>query len=653
MTRIISLILMLTMIYTVASAAPFENKDSINVVYFGGSITQGSGASAPSKSWVGLVGEYLKSSLAPVKVNNINTGMGGTGSDMGLFRLNRDVISKKPDLVFVEFAVNDHSADRNETIKNMEAIVRNLQKLDNPPNIIFIYTTSKDFDSCVDVHEEVAKYYGIPSINLQEYIQKSGVSTDEILKDGVHPNDKGYQMYADYIIKNLATNNFYKQPKKQEKKLIESGYDFIPRFDPANNASATGSWTKTAAGLTTDEVGAALTYDFSGTMLAIQNRISSYGGKCSIEIDGAQQTTLSMYYNVNDQPVMWYKNMGLSDGKHTLKITVLQDKDEKSQGNRIAMDYFIIADGKTETAAQPQENPVSAPPALTQDGIIYDTAYKAFAQTGTWTTSNLVGYNGQSISMSDEEGAEASWDVSIKNGIYKMYVWSCLSDKGTPNGKIKVSCTTLTETKDLNFQRGVTGWKEVGIYNITDGRALVSVTGQGGRIMVSALKFVPENENYRILAELFKKVPGAIVLKTDSRNAFINGVSAEIPDVAPVVEQGRTLLPLRFVAEATGARIDWNDAEQSAVITSKDTVLIFKPDNAVYTVNGEEKQLDVAPAIRDGRMLLPLRAVAENIGKQVFWDDSGLIVIADEVYLDNEVDREMIQEVAQAMTESD
>lgn len=324
----------------------------------------------------------------------------------------------------------------------------------------------------------------------------------------------------------------------------------------------------------------------------------------------------------------------------------------------VCLNIFVLAEPfEGEESPNVAETPIDylipPTPEPSPEGIIYDTTYNGFTQTGTWNTANLVGYDGQYVSISDTDGSEAIWDIAIKSGFYKMYVWNCLSDKGILNGKIEISCTTITETKRLNFQVGMTGWSEVGLYNISDGKASVTVSGEGGRIMVSALKFVPENEDLKFLVELFKKVPNAIFLKIGSKNAFVDGTSAKIADVAPIVEQGRTLLPMRFVAEAFGAKVDWNDQEQRTTIFVGDKVLVFQPENPIYLVNGEEMQLDIAPTIRNGRMLLPLRAVAENIGKQVFWDDAGLIVIANEVFLDNEQDKEMIISVLEAMSESE
>ena len=121
---IICLILCLCMLPAFAANA---EETEMNVVFIGGSITYGTGATANEKCYASLVGNYLKKANPDKKVNIFNAGLPGTGSDLGLFRLKRDVLSHKPDMVFVEFAINDKDRGRNDpqsVIKSMEGIVR-------------------------------------------------------------------------------------------------------------------------------------------------------------------------------------------------------------------------------------------------------------------------------------------------------------------------------------------------------------------------------------------------------------------------------------------------------------------------------------------------------------------------------------------------
>jgi len=97
-------------------------------------------------------------------------------------------------------------------------------------------------------------------------------------------------------------------------------------------------------------------------------------------------------------------------------------------------------------------------------------------------------------------------------------------------------------------------------------------------------------------------------------------------DVAPIILEGRTLLPIRYVAEALGAVVEWNDKEQKVTIRFKDTVIELWIGKNLATVNGEYKLIDptnpnVKPiVIPPGRTMLPIRFIAENLGCKVDWN---------------------------------
>ena len=96
----------------------------------------------------------------------------------------------------------------------------------------------------------------------------------------------------------------------------------------------------------------------------------------------------------------------------------------------------------------------------------------------------------------------------------------------------------------------------------------------------------------------------------------------------PIIKSGRTLVPIRVVAESMGADVDWNDDTRTVTIVKDGTVVTMRIDNTVITKNGDGIALDVPPMLMSGRTLVPLRAVAESFGSTVDWnDDQELITI--------------------------
>ncbi len=102
-------------------------------------------------------------------------------------------------------------------------------------------------------------------------------------------------------------------------------------------------------------------------------------------------------------------------------------------------------------------------------------------------------------------------------------------------------------------------------------------------------------------------------------SGYVNGVAKAL-DAPPVIRQSRTMLPVRFVAENLGAAVTWDGATSTATITSGTAEIKITIGAATATVNGEEKPLDAPAFIENSRTYLPVRFVAEALGATVDWN---------------------------------
>lgn len=91
-------------------------------------------------------------------------------------------------------------------------------------------------------------------------------------------------------------------------------------------------------------------------------------------------------------------------------------------------------------------------------------------------------------------------------------------------------------------------------------------------------------------------------------------------DTAPVIKGGRTLMPIRYVSETFGAKVDWNSKDRKVTISFEQKLIELWIGKDAAVVDGTLRRLDVAPEIIDGRTVLPLRFVSENLGLKVNWD---------------------------------
>lgn len=121
-------------------------------------------------------------------------------------------------------------------------------------------------------------------------------------------------------------------------------------------------------------------------------------------------------------------------------------------------------------------------------------------------------------------------------------------------------------------------------------------------------------------------------LYVGSNKAFVNDIEqqidAENPNVKVFVENDRSYVPVRFIGESYNGSVEWVQETQTVNIAFADRTISLTIGKPEIIINGEVKELDVAPIIRNERTFLPLRACTEAIGKEVFYS-KGLILISD------------------------
>ncbi|MET0263123.1 MAG: SGNH/GDSL hydrolase family protein, partial [Rariglobus sp.] len=188
--------------------------EALNVVFLGGSLTWGAQATDPQlTSYRALTSRRLAERYPAARFRFWDAAIGGTTSQLGAFRLERDVLARKPDLVFLDFTVNDDPsippvADR---LASYEAIVRTLVSK-GVPVVQAIFAVKRDVaanakDRPLHVkHKEIAHAYGLPSgdaVALMRAKVAAGEATAEALwdcpPDVTHPGDKGYALYAEAV----------------------------------------------------------------------------------------------------------------------------------------------------------------------------------------------------------------------------------------------------------------------------------------------------------------------------------------------------------------------------------------------------------------------------------------------------------------------
>lgn len=104
-------------------------------------------------------------------------------------------------------------------------------------------------------------------------------------------------------------------------------------------------------------------------------------------------------------------------------------------------------------------------------------------------------------------------------------------------------------------------------------------------------------------------------------------IDAENPKVVPCIENGRTLVPLRFVAEALGAEVTYNEEANGCSIRKGETNIDITFDSAEFKVNGKSVTYEVPIKVYENRTMIPLRFVSEELGYHVYWNEKNSAVV--------------------------
>ncbi|HEU5080160.1 MAG TPA: SGNH/GDSL hydrolase family protein [Opitutaceae bacterium] len=328
------------------------------VAYLGGSIT------AAGNGWRSLTTEFLQSKHPKLKIVEIDAGLPGTGSDLGACRVGYDVLRHHPDLVFVEFAVNDAKAPADRIQQTMEGIVRQIWRANPATDICFIYTVSAPqipdlqagrFPTSAAAMERVAEHYAIPSIHLGVEIAKrvaagtldfkgaanSTQSGRVFSLDGVHPTASGHRLYFQTIEQTLPSFVDHAEPRaaRLAAPLDPENWEEATLLLMDQVAARTGTWKQVSP----DDVnlrgatkallpptwraitpGAAIEFTFTGKRFGLLGIAAPDNGQYRVVVDD-QPPVVATFFDAYVTTAFcrqrdWFYPAALADGPHRVRV---------------------------------------------------------------------------------------------------------------------------------------------------------------------------------------------------------------------------------------------------------------------------------------------------------------------------------------------
>lgn len=220
-----------------------ENGEKLTMAYLGGSITEMGKYTTPFSA-------YVKQTFAKGGFTEVNAGLSGTSSVVGLVRSEPNVISKNPDIVFVEFSVNDHEDIMYK--KCFESVIKRFLDLPNEPAVIILIHRAKSGFSSQAQMVPVGENFNIPIISMDNALTKafnSGLLTqNDYFTDDYHPHDKGGKLVSDclsyFFRQAMKTENRSDSYSVPEKSVYGTEYENCEYINPKNQTGFNaGSWT--------------------------------------------------------------------------------------------------------------------------------------------------------------------------------------------------------------------------------------------------------------------------------------------------------------------------------------------------------------------------------------------------------------------------
>jgi lysophospholipase L1-like esterase len=346
----------------------------VRIAYFGGSITAQPGWRPKSLA-------YFQKTFPAAKFVEIHAAIGGTGSDLGVHRLKSDVLDHRPDLVLVEFAVNDGGAAPEQIFRCMEGIVRQIRRTSPLCDIGFVYTLTEalapamlegKFQRSASAMERIADHYGLPTIHLAmevarlaregRLVWKAPLPKTDAEKqalgdkfvfapDAVHPHvETGHELYLQAIVRSFApiraasaapgphplppphTAANYERAQLVPISAAQLSSDFRP-LDPKKDDLGKRFANRLPALHRAAAAGATLTFKFKGTRCAIYDVIGPDGGQVRVTLDDRPPEvrprfdSYCTYHRLNSFVI----GSDLPDTEHTVKIELLAEAPDKAK----------------------------------------------------------------------------------------------------------------------------------------------------------------------------------------------------------------------------------------------------------------------------------------------------------------------------------
>ena len=298
----------------------------------------------------------------------MNAGIGATDSQFGAARVRENLLRRLPDLVFVEFSVNDESMPHYR--ETYEGLVRQIYGSSSHPAMVLLHSVYYDTGkSAAYYHAQIGRHYDLPCISMQNSIYPAVAAgrlpAEKITADFLHPNDLGHELMAS-VITNFLEKVMHDKSEEQKESfktaLTENAYEHCDRLQYFNSTPKKDGFEEDMTpqrtitdifrnGWEASEKGNYLEFSFCGTGVSVQYRRVKDGPApmATAVVDGDAEKAYTLDGSFDET---WGDKMELTTiaehlpyGEHRVRIEITETHDNDKAGFYLVS---VIASGVRE-----------------------------------------------------------------------------------------------------------------------------------------------------------------------------------------------------------------------------------------------------------------------------------------------------------------
>lgn len=335
--------------------------EDIKIGVIGGSITWGASADI-DKTYAKKIYRWWKKKFPDCNVKLVNAGKSGTGSIIGVHRIQQDILDMDVDFVVVEFAVND--TDKKEAIEAYENIIRQVLEHESKPGLMLLMMCADKGYSSEESKIEIGLHYDVTILSYKSSVyaavERGEIIWEDIADDFIHPDNQGHLMIAEIIIYNLEqlsnkiddevvldieipqpiTDAYYTNTKLLTNETLD--VSVLGGFEKDNNAS----WVL-PLGYRAVTNGKEMVFEVEAkTIVLVYNQIvNGMGANVLVTIDGKEYGIVTSKSPFEWEAITSTEILREKDvEKHTIKLTLLDEIPEGCTGEEFKLLAVMVGE---------------------------------------------------------------------------------------------------------------------------------------------------------------------------------------------------------------------------------------------------------------------------------------------------------------------